>query len=363
MFRLAAARVVTPGGVVGPAAVEVADARVVGVVPAAGPVPERTLVPGFVDLQANGHDDVDVATAAGADWDRLDALVLRQGVTAWCPTLVTAPLDAYAEPLARVAAAAARPDDTGRPSIVGAHLEGPFLGGAPGAHRVEHLSPVDLGWLAALPPVVRVVTLAPELDRAPEAVAALAARGVLVALGHSTATLEEAEAAAAAGARLVTHLFNGMAPLHHRRPGLVGAALADDRLAVSLIADGVHVHPVALRAAVRAKGRGRVALVTDAVAWRAGRMGRVALSLVDGAARLPDGTLAGSVLGMDEAVRRLVAAGCDLADAVHAAATTPADLLGLPRLGRIAPGARADLVALGPDLGVEAVWVAGRRAR
>ncbi|MDQ1396242.1 MAG: N-acetylgalactosamine-6-phosphate deacetylase [Acidimicrobiaceae bacterium] len=335
-------------------------ARVVALTDTAG-VPDRVLAPGFVDLQVNGIDQFDVAQAEGTDWDRLDRLVAAQGVTTWCPTLVTAPLDSYAAPLARIAAAAARPD-AGRPTIAGAHLEGPFLGGAPGAHRRHDLAPIDPAWLDQLPPIVRIVTLAPELAGAAEAVARLVVRGVLVGLGHSTATFEQAGSAAGAGARLVTHLFNAMGPLHHRSPGLVGAALSDDRLVPSLIADLIHVHPAALGAAFRAKGPGRVVLVTDAVAWRSGAVGRVRVAMVDGAPRLADGTLAGSALTMDAAVRNVVEhAGVPLADALTAASTAPASLLGLDDRGRIAPGARADLVALSPApaLAVEQVWIAG----
>jgi N-acetylglucosamine-6-phosphate deacetylase len=206
-----------------------------------------------------------------------------------------------------------------------------------------------------LPPIVTVVTLAPELARADEAIRLLADRGVLVSLGHSTATYEQATAAVDAGARLVTHLFNGMGPMHHREPGLPGAALGDDRLAPSLIADGVHVHVAALRAAARAKGPGGWVLVTDAVAWR----GAPRVAMVDGAPRLADGTLAGSALTMDAAVRRMVLeAGIPLYDVISAATSTPARLVGADDRGRLAPGARADVVALTPELTVEEVWIA-----
>jgi N-acetylglucosamine-6-phosphate deacetylase len=236
---------------------------------------------------------------------------------------------------------------------VGAHLEGPFLGGAPGAHLTEFLQPPRLDWLAALPDVVRVVTLAPEAERALDAIRLLAGRGVLVSLGHSTASYEQALAGIDAGARLVTHCFNGMGPLHHREPGLIGAALTDDRVAVSLITDLVHVHPAAISLVLRAKSSRRVALVTDAVAWEG-----------DGdAPRLPDGTLMGSTLTANAAIKNAVRhCGVSLVDAVRAASTTPADLLGLSDRGRIEPGARADLVALEPDLSVQATWVLGEPA-
>lgn len=358
MTAIAAARVVTPSGVVAPGVVEVEDGRIAAVLPTRGRVPDRTLVPGFVDLQVNGVDDVDVAVADGTDWDRLDELLARQGTTTWCPTLVSAPLDTYAAPLARIAAAAARPG--ARPAIAGAHLEGPFLGAMPGAHPVEHIVDIDRRFLAALPPVVAVVTLGPEVPGAAGAIRALVRRGVLVALGHSAATYAEVAAAVDAGARLVTHCFNAMPPLHHREPGLVGAALTDDRLALSLVADGVHVHPAAMRLAFRAKPKGGVVLVTDAVAWRAAHVGAIAVHFDGTAPRLADGTLAGSAVTMDAAVRNVVAhCGVPLPDAVWAASTAPADLLGLTDRGRIAPGCRADLVALGPELEVLATWVGG----
>lgn len=349
-----------PEGMSEPAVVTIDGDRIVELSPAVGPVPARTLAPGFVDLQVNGLDDIDVAEARGEDWERLDAMLLASGVTAWCPTLVTAPLDRYPGRLARVATAAARPGGA-RPLIAGAHIEGPFLGGAPGAHRRQWLRPLGPGFLDELPGIVRIVTLAPELDGAPEAIRALVARGVVVSLGHSSATAEEVDAAVGAGARMVTHLFNGMPAFHHRDPGVAGSALTDDRLVAGLIADLVHVHPSALDVAFRAKSAARIALVTDAVAWGApSHQGRVAL--VDGAARLTDGTLAGSALTMDRAVANVVhEAGVALPDALVAASTTPAALLGLSDRGHIAVGCRADLVALGPDLAVQATWVGGRQ--
>jgi N-acetylglucosamine-6-phosphate deacetylase len=360
---IAGARIVTPAGALEHGVVEIEGGRITAVRRATGAPPERIVVPGFVDLQVNGVEDVDVSDADGHDWERLDNLLLAQGVTTWCPTLVTVPRATYGPALARIDSASNRPRTT-RPDIAGAHLEGPFLGGAPGAHPVEHLAAVDLGWLAVLPDIVSVVTLAPELPGALDAIRLLDQRGMLVALGHSTATYEESVRAIEAGARLVTHLFNGMGPLHHRQPGLVGAALADDRLATSIIADLVHVHPAALAAAFAAKGPDGMVLVTDAVAWnRPTHAGRAIVAGNDGTPRLPDGTLAGSALTMDAAVRNVVtAAGVGLVEAVRAASANPARLLGLDDRGAIVVGRRADLVALSPALEVEAVWVGGELA-
>jgi N-acetylglucosamine-6-phosphate deacetylase len=353
--RIPAATIVTPSGLHGPGAVVVEAGRIVDIEPARGrdSTPTRILAPGFIDLQVNGVGPIDVASAQGDDWDELDARLLAQGVTTWCPTLVSAPLDRFAAPLERIAGAAARSDGRVRPTIAGAHLEGPFLGGAPGAHPLKYLRPPDLDWLANLPDIVRVMTLAPEAEHALDAIRLLVERGVLVSLGHSTATYEEATAAIDAGARLVTHCFNGMGALHHRAPGLIGAALSDDRLAVSLITDLIHVHPAAVALVFRAKTAPRIALVTDAVAWEG----------EGDAPRLADGTLMGSTLTADGAIRNVVQrCGVSLTDAVRAAATTPADLLGLSDRGRIEPGARADLVALNRDLTVETTWVLGQAA-
>jgi len=367
--RLPASQVVLPTGIVGPAVVTVDGSRIAGVELTSEPVPDRTLAPGFIDLQVNGIGSVDVASAQGSDWDVLDRDLVGHGVTTWCPTLVTAPLDAYAEPLQRIAAAASRTENDGRddepvcPSIAGAHLEGPFLGGAPGAHPRDLIRPVNAAWVDALPSVVKVMTLAPEADGATAIIESLAARGVTVSLGHSSATYDEAIAAIDAGARLVTHCFNGMTPLHHREPALVGAALTDDRVAVSLIADLVHVHPAAVALAFRAKGAANVVLVTDSVAWDRGTVGQVRMTFDGVAPRLPDGTLAGSAVTMDGAIRNVVGrCGVGLFDAVRAATATPARLLGLADRGEIAPGRRADLVALSRDLTIEATWVGGRLA-
>lgn len=303
-------------------------------------VPDRTLSPGLIDVQCNGLDALDVADGDPDHLEELGWLLARRGTTSWCPTLCSRPLDWYGEWFA------SHPKPA--PGEVGVHLEGPFLA-HPGAHPPSYLRPPDLDWLATLPERVRIVTLAPELPGALDAVAALARRGVRVSLGHTDASLEVARAAADAGATMVTHVFNGMAPLRHRDPGVVGAALTDDRLVPGVIGDGVHVHPTILRLVLHAT---RALLVSDSVA-------APGLTIDGGVARLADGTLAGSVITMADAVRQAVDAGIDLAHALGAATTTPADVMGLRDRGALAPGAAADVVAWGPDLQVVDVWVRG----
>ena len=219
--------------------------------------------------------------------------------------------------------------------------------------------PIDLDWLAALPEHVAVVTLAPEQPDAVAAIALLRARQVLVSIGHTTADDAAVQAALSAGAGLATHLFNGMTGLHHRDPGVAASVLAHPTVAASLIADAVHVHPRMLLLAARLLGPDRMVLVTDAVAWQRGSVGPVQLELRDGAARLSDGTLAGSAVPMDASIRVCVEAGIALDHALRAASTVPARLLGRTDRGAIQPGCRADLVALTPDLHVEQTFVAG----
>jgi N-acetylglucosamine-6-phosphate deacetylase len=295
------------------------------------------LAPAFVDVQVNGFGAVDFATASPPECAALLDELRAGGLAACCPTICTAPLDAYAPILERWAGLA------DHPAFAGLHLEGPFLGGAPGAHPPHLVRPVDLDWLRDLlerfGALLRVVTLAPEADPGAEATRLLVAHGVTVALGHTRATYDDVRAFAAAGARVVTHVFNGMGPLHHREPGTAGAALTDERLTPSLIADLVHVHPAVVQLAVKA--RPDLVLVSDAVALAPG-----VEQHGDGAAYLPDGTLAGSTLTMAKAVENVASLGVPTALAVAMASANPARVIDRPDLGCVVPGARADLVLL-----------------
>lgn len=361
MATITARRALGPLGWLDGARIEVDHGIITAVEAHHGGFDVPTLAPGFVDLQVNGIDDVDCSTARDMKWARLDELLVAQGVTAWCPTLVTMPLESYRSPLSRLAEAM-QAADAGAATILGAHLEGPFLGGAPGAHPPSLLRDADLEWLASLPVHVRMVTLAAEQPTAIAAAQLLAQRGVLVSMGHTTASFEQLDTCMAAGASMVTHLYNGMTGLHHRSPGVAAWALAHRSVSASVIADGVHVHPTMLGIAARLLGSERMVLVTDSVAWRAGTAGTIGLQLSDGAPRLPDGTLAGSVVTMDAAVRTCVAAGVPLDHALWAASRNPARLAAHPA-GELRPGMPADLVALDDDLRVHQVWVGGASRR
>jgi N-acetylglucosamine-6-phosphate deacetylase len=329
------------------------------------------LVPGLIDLQVNGCFGVNLADVEPAGWALVARRLPETGITAFLPTFVTAPVAEMSHALRCASVLVADPPAGAR--VLGVHMEGPFL--APtwaGAHRREWMvTPTQAtvaNLLAAGAGALRVVTLAPEVEGGLAAVAALASAGVVVSVGHSDATARQVAAAADAGARMVTHLFNAQRPLHHREPGVVGQALADPRLTSGLIADLTHVAAAPCAIAFSA-APGRICLVTDASAAAGMAPGRYRLGgkLVevrpgDGQApRLADGTLAGSVLRMDRAVANAVAAGVGLAEAVAAATRVPADVLGRPDLGRLSPWAAADLVWLDDDLRAQATWVAGER--
>jgi len=356
VLRLTARRVLRPDGSLRPGVI-VCDGPVIVAIADPDPddpLPDVTLAPGLVDLQVNGYAGLDVATGTAADLAALGALLARRGTTAWCPTLTSRPLPEYGAWLEAHPAPA--------PGEIGLHLEGPFLTVA-GAHRPEVLRPPDPGWVKALPPRVRLVTLAPELEGAEDAITELAGTGRLVSLGHSHADYATAAAAAAAGARMVTHTFNAMGPLHHRAPGLAGAALTDDRLTPAVIGDGVHLHPAVLKLVLCG---GPAVLVSDSVASDGRPDAATAAGAgppegtLAGGARRPDGTLAGSLITLAEAVRVAVQdAGVPAGVALTAATMTPARLIGYEG-GELRPGGRADLVALDPDLALARVWIGGQ---
>ncbi|MBA8817505.1 N-acetylglucosamine-6-phosphate deacetylase [Microbacterium halimionae] len=326
------------------------------------------LTPGFIDI--HGHGGGGFSYDDGADAIRAARTAHRaHGTTRAVISLVTAPLGLLAERVALVAALSETDDD-----ILGSHLEGPFLEHAhKGAHDPSLLTDATAERIAMLldagSGTVRQVTLAPELigglDAVRQIVAAGAAAGAAAAVGHTGATLDQTAAAFDAGATILTHAFNAMPGLHHREPGPIGAAVADRRITLEVIADGVHVHPQMVALAFAA-APGRIALVTDAMAGAAASdgqyvLGSLEVTVEDGVARLGDGTIAGSTLTQDAAVRTAVSAGVRLVDAIAAVTSTPARAIGYAdSLGALTPGFLADAVLLNTDLTVRAVWCAGR---
>jgi N-acetylglucosamine-6-phosphate deacetylase len=374
---VSAPRVVAGERVLSPGAVALDGGRIEAVLgerPAPGPghlhLDHGVLVPGLIDLQVNGFAGVDLAGADPAGWATVAGALAATGVTSFLATFTTAPLDELEAALGRARAAGGRDGPGAR--LLGVHLEGPFLAPArSGAHDPAAMldpTPATVDRLVgAGQGVLAVMTLAPERPGGVDATARLARAGVVVSVGHSDARAAEVAAAADAGARMVTHLFNAQRGIDHREPGVAGQALADPRLTLGLIADLQHVHPAVCRLVMAAAGD-RVALVSDAIA-AAGmapgryRLGRMEVELTgQGPPRLDDGTIAGSTLRLDRAVANVAGLGTGLAEAVAAASRVPAGLLGRDDLGRIAPGAGADLAWLGDDLRALATWVGGELA-
>ena len=324
-------------------------------------------MPGFVDAHINGIAGVDFLTADSEGHARAAESLAAVGVVAYQPTFVSSPPDAYEAPLAAAAAAMAAPSGGAR--VLGVHLEGPFLSREwPGAHDPANLLEPDAELADRLCEAgpVTMVTLAPELEGALDLVERLVARGITVSVGHSDAEAATVHAAFDRGARAITHIHNAHRRWRPRDPGPAGVALVRPDVWVQAIVDGVHLAPESALGAFLAAGR-RFCLVTDAIeatGMPSGsyRLGDRDVHVEDGAVRLADGTLAGSVLTMDAAVRNLVGSGATLADAVHAASTAPARLLGRDDLGVLRPGVAANVAVLNDELEVERTVVCGREA-
>ncbi|MFJ3385592.1 MULTISPECIES: N-acetylglucosamine-6-phosphate deacetylase [unclassified Curtobacterium] len=328
---------------------------------------DATLTPGFIDLHGHGgatesYEDDSVAAAL--------AMHRAHGTTRSVLSLVANPVPTLSASLDRIRAVMATD-----PLVLGVHLEGPFLSpDNKGAHNEHYLvapTPASVdALLDAGHGVVRQVTIAPELPGALEAVRRFVSTGVVAAVGHTVGTFDQARAAFDAGATVLTHAFNAMPGLHQRAPGPIGAAVADERVTLELILDGVHVHPVVADTLFRA-APGRVALITDAMGAAGAAdgsytLGSLDVTVTDGVAHVAGtDTIAGSTLTQDVALRNAVTlAGRTLPEAVAALTSVPAAALGLgDRLGRLAPGYAADLVALSPALRVERVWADGNALR
>ncbi len=321
--------------------------------------------PGMIDLQVNGAIGHEVRDRP-ADVDAISTWLPNTGVSAWLPTIVTADEALYS----RVFQAWSEIDVAVGAMPLGLHLEGPFLSAArKGAHQLRYIEAATDAlfdsWLEQ--ESIALVTLAPEREGGHRRIRHLVERGVVVSLGHTDATSEQFREGVDLGATKATHLFNAMSPVHHRDPGAMVAAMLDDRLSAGIIPDGVHAHPDMIRLAIRTKGVDRMIVVSDMMTATGLGPGTYALSgqsvRVDNiSARLEDGTLAGSILTMDEAIRNLVEWGeVTPAQALHMATTVPARVLRDTTRGEIVPGRRADLTLWNDDLTVSETLIGGRR--
>jgi N-acetylglucosamine-6-phosphate deacetylase len=346
------------------ALVDPADSRCAGAVTV--DLDGQLLLPGFIDVQVNGGGGVLFNDDPSPESIRaIGAAHRRFGTTGFLPTLISDDLDTIARAIAAVQSAL----DAGMPGVLGIHIEGPFLNRSRrGVHDSKHLRLLDsslVSLLSGLRAGRTVLTLAPEMTT-PDIIAKLAAAGILVSAGHSEASFAATTGAIAQGLRGFTHLFNAMARLEPRAPGIVGAALYDESTWCGIIVDGHHVDPIVLKLALRCKRHDRFMLVTDgmpAVGSSAPTFvlqGRT-IRVIDGICRDENGTLAGTALDMAAAVRNAVSLlGLDIAEAARMASEYPAEFLGLGlELGRIAPGYRANLVLMDQELKVQKTWIEG----
>jgi N-acetylglucosamine-6-phosphate deacetylase len=327
----------------------------------------QLLLPGFIDVQVNGGGGVLFNDDPNPESIRaIGAAHRRFGTTGFLPTLISDDLDSIGRAIDAVQSAL----DAGMAGVLGIHIEGPFLNWARrGVHDPKHLRPLDtslVSLLGRLRAGRTVLTLAPEMTT-PEIIARLAAGGILVSAGHSEATFAETTTAIAQGLRGFTHLFNAMARIEPREPGIVGAALYDESTWCGIIVDGHHVDPIMLKLALRCKRHDRFMLVTDAMPAVGSAeptfvlQGRT-IRVVDGICRDENGTLAGTALDMAAAVRNAVSLlGLDIVEAARMASEYPAEFLGLGHeLGRIAPGYRANLVLMDDAFTVHKTWIEGQ---
>jgi len=328
---------------------------------------DAVLAPGLFDIHIHGGAGLDLMRASASDLPRLGKFLASHGVTGYFPTTVAAPLDTTYTALGHLADAIefaekmpAGASDGAQARPLGIHLEGPFLSHKRrGVHPPENLLEPTLGifdklWQAARGHV-RMMTIAPEIPGAMEVIPEAARRGVCVSIGHSDAEMPIAREAVAAGARHATHTFNAMRPLDHRDPGIIGEVLSDDRITADLIADGIHVAPPVVKLFLQAKGPERAVLITDAISATGMPDGRYQLGPIEVDVKqgkcTSNGSLAGSVLTMDRAVRNVTQfSNWSLRDAVRAASLNPARAVGMTEnFGLLAPGCRADFTVLSPN--------------
>jgi N-acetylglucosamine-6-phosphate deacetylase len=347
MTRISATRAFVNGALTGPLSVSWdATGRITAVtaIQVADAEFDAILVPGFIDLQVNGFGSFNVSASDATQWSQADQYLLRAGVTSWCPTLVSAPLHAIDSSLMTIQEQMydrSTRDSNARTSIIGAHVEGPFLGEAIGAHDKDSVRDVDLNWIAGLSDCVALITIGAEQKQAQEAIRLLRKKGIAVSIGHTLASEQEYLSAKIAGAQMVTHLYNAMSGVHHRDHGIALNVLTDDEIYASIIVDLEHVSNRAVRLAFSAKPD-RMIMVSDSVR-----------SISDRAPRLKNGTLVGSVLSLDQALRNAVfQCSVSLTHALESVTKNPAHVLGLKDRGEIKTGMRADLVLLDENLAV-----------
>ena len=332
------------------------------------------ILPGLIDLQVNGSHGIDVMTASVDGLLEISEKLALEGVSAWLPTAVTSPIE-QVEKVHRAIGDAIEHQKNDRvpgAKILGMHLEGPFISPLRlGAHPKLNLEPRGAEFERVMTlEHLNVITLAPELPGAIDAIRRLTSRGVVVSIGHTNATFEQATDGIEAGATMFTHLFNAMRQMSHRDPGVIAAALTSSKATPAVVPDGIHVRPEILRIIYVARGAGGMMITTDKVSLAgtapdaALKVGREHAQIVDRAARLPDGTLAGAIITMLDGIRLMTGkVGASVGEASMMAAVNPASMLGYKDRGRLQPGAVSDIIVLSAALELKSIFIAGREIK
>jgi len=330
---------------------------------------DSLICPGLIDIHVHGALGYDFMEPTPEALDTISSYLVEGGVTGFLATTNSSSQSKTLNAVKRIA------DHCDLPGakLLGLHLEGPYLSHEKrGAQDEAHIRKFELSEfkdiVKAGGDLIKIVTLAPEIEEGNEAICWMSKAGIIVSAGHTNATFDQAREAVNLGLSHVSHLFNGMRGLHHREPGIVGAALTDGRVSVELIADGVHLHPAALRIAALLKGAHSTALISDSIK-HAGlpegdyKHGDDVVSVKEGQLRLADGRIAGSCIRLNQAVKTMVEeAGISLTEAVQMASDTPSRILGLnPVKGRICDGSDADIMVIDWDFRVRETWIEGLR--
>jgi len=368
------AKLYTPFNIIEPATVVIENGRIKRVLEGKSEeginLEGKILVPGFVDTHIHGCCGYDTNDGTVESFLRMGESLVKYGVTSFIPTTVTASHEELLKASIAVAEAMnVQKRELRGARILGLHLEGPYINvEAKGAQNPAFIRKPDFNefleyWMASKGNI-REITLAPEIEGALEFIGKVSELGVVVQIGHTRATYEETKRGIIAGAKKATHLFNAMRGFHHREPGTVGACLESDDVYLELICDLIHVSAVAIKLVYKVAGPERIVLITDAIS-AAGlpdgkyELGGLRVVVKEGICRLEDGTLAGSTLTMDRAVKNLVKIGIPLRDVLIMATATPARALGRADIGVIKPGSNADLVVLNEKLEVEKTYIGG----
>lgn len=371
---IAAGKLITPKEEINNVLIEFDKEHIIDIKPFSNKIPEGFLdaskmivTPGYIDVHIHGVEGIDATRDGYHGIKKMAKILPKYGVTSFMPTAICSPKDHFRQFIQATYNLWETIDNNAE--VLGAHLEGPFINPKKkGAQPIEHIRKPDIDELYEYINLKKEMplrlTIAPELEGAYELISEAIKNNVIASMGHSDATFSEAEKGFSAGSRLVTHLFNAMREFHHREPGLPGFALVNDEMYAEIIADFIHLHPEILKLITKTKPLNKIALITDAIE-AAGlpdgkyQLGSYTVTVMNRKATLPDGTIAGSTLTMNDAVKNMVKIGLPLKFSISMATLVPAEILRIPDIGKIEPGMKANLVLLDHNLNIKYTIIHG----